>query len=216
MTTTSLPPIESSEFHSDSRSSKAPESAQEADREDTERQHAVMHASDKVMELHRNRFISYALYYEWERHIEWRNSHTPIRCEPSLSVCVQMLRSVRLLKRIKSGILIDNLADVRMSSSEYFSALNSIQESISALEETNEPYILLTHIHDQYNVGFHFGQMTAEEAVIKMVEGVGRTLSYCLDPNRMIMGGDEGVEIGCLDCRDADNGFCDACYEKYM
>ncbi|TWT38936.1 hypothetical protein Enr8_06300 [Blastopirellula retiformator] len=190
--------------------------AQDAVHLDNERQQAVMHAFDQTMELYRNRFISFVLYSEWDRIFRWRDANSQLTYQPSLSAAVEMLRSMRLLRRVRNGILLNDLMDVRMSSAEYFSAVNSIQSCISALERTKEPYILITHLHDQYNVGFHFGRMKAEVAVTKMAECIGSSLQTSLDPNGKVMGGDEGVFVGCLDCRDADNGLCDSCYEKYM
>lgn len=216
MIDTTSPSAPSFEFKHESRASRVLKAAQTAVDLDARRHQAVMQASSEIMNVNRNRFVSYALHTEWDRQFSWRDSTAGVMCQPSLSTSIEMLRSVRLSKRIKDGILLNELFNERMSSAEYFSALNSIQRLISALEQTNEPYVLLTHIHDQYNVGFHFGHKTAEDAVTKMAEVIGKSLSFTLDPKRKIMGGDEGVFVGCLDCRDAENGLCDSCYEKYM
>lgn len=208
--------LSSPEFYADTLGGRVLKAAKDVVHVDAERHQAVMHAFDQTLNLHRNRFVSFACYSEWDRNIGWRGANSRLVYQPSLSTAVELLRSVRLLKRVKNGILVDDLRDVRMSSAEYFSAVNTIQRCISALERTKEPYILLTHLHDQYNVGFHFGQMTAEVAVTKMAECIGSSLQNSLDPDSKIMGGDEGVFVGCLDCRDAENGLCDSCYEKYM
>jgi hypothetical protein len=92
---------------------------------------------------------------------------------PTLDIAVRLLASACQCFPVHDGRTIWSLLPGRPTQDEIAAAAQIVRDCIAALRASGEPFALLTHVHGQTEVQFHFGGQTWEQAM----ESLKHTLS---------------------------------------
>ena len=97
---------------------------------------------------------------------------------PRLDIAVRLVDDLYWGGRVKDGRL-SLRADIEAFTDERVAAAKELAEMcIAALQETGEPYAIITHVHGDEVAEFHYGRQTAAEAIQGLRYALGDALMY--------------------------------------